>query len=136
MLDKNRPIFGWISRGLAKARMGCGRVIDPGLMSCHALSLWNVLLSHVRLWGKSNKGKSQTSWGHTKEQMQTFGPWWGLAWKQKFIGLFLAVDSPFCVRLTLKWHFEIPDPYYCCYTPIPAKSNSILAVNLCLCVGF
>lgn len=39
MLEKKSPnIWLWISWGLAKAKMGWGRVIDPGLMSCHALS--------------------------------------------------------------------------------------------------
>lgn len=137
MLEKKSPnIWLWRYHGDWQRTKWVGEVIDPGLMSCHVLSLWNVLVSHVRLWGKSNKGKSQNNWDRTKEG-QTFGPYWGLAWKQKLIGLFLAVDSLFGARVWL-WsgilRFLIPTTVATLLSL--QKGNSIQAVNLCLFVGF
>lgn len=121
--------------GIGKGKNGMGK-IDLGLMSCHALSPWNVLVKHVRLWGKSNKGKSQTGWGWTKEKEQTFGLQWGLAWKQELIRLFLPADLPLWVKV---W-FSSGLLRFLVLTTVSAllrlqKDTSILAVSLCLSGG-
>lgn len=108
-------------------------MIDPELMSYHALSPRNVLVKHIRLWGK---GKSQTSWGQSKEKEQTFSIQWGLAWMQKLIRLLLPADSLLWMRVWL-WSGILRSLVLTTVTALLAmqKDNSILAVIFCLSGG-
>lgn len=119
-----------------KAKMGVGREIDPGLMSCHALRPWNALMKHVRLWRKSNKGKSHTSWNLTWGKAQTFGLCWGLVWKQNHTDCFHQLilpsgwwsDSKMAFWDTWSWLQLL----YSC----PCKMVTVLPVCLHLFDGF